>query len=276
MYVSDKNFITIQGWMLRLGIKGNELLAYALVYCFSQDNNSKFNGSLTYIQEWLQSSRNTAISTMRSLEEKGLIIKKQEENNRVITNYYVAVVPPNGGSAKNELPVQNLSEGSANSAPNNKIYNKNSSRSNTISLHSSPTLTSSPTTTTSTITSTTSPQPPEGACVCGKEKKELDLSFIGDFRFRGMMRRWFDFRKEMRRPFTQTGAEQCYKNLLEMSKQDPSIAQKIIDQSIGNNWQGLFPLKAMPNGNYNSTSTAGSNWTTEFRRAVERQAGIIK
>lgn len=274
MYVSNKNFITIQGWMLRLGIKGNELIAYALVYCFSQDNNSMFNGSLTYIQEWLQSSRNTAISTMKALEEKGLIIKKQEEHNRVITNYYVAVVPANDGSAKNELPVQNLSEGSANSAPNNKIYNK-SSRSNTISLHSSTPLTSSTTTTTSTITSTT-PQPPEGDCGFGREKKELDLSFIGDFRFRGMMRRWFDFHKEIRKPYTQTGAEGCYKNLLEMSKQDPSIAQQIIDQSIGNNWQGLFPLKATPNGNYNTTSTAGSNWTTEYRRAFERRAGIIK
>jgi len=34
-----------------------------------------------------------------------------------------------------------------------------------------------------------------------------------------------------------------YRNLQEYSGNNVSVAQKVVDQSIGNNWQGIFPLK---------------------------------
>ena len=45
------NYITILDFMVScLGLKGNELIIFALIYGFSQDNVSDFHGSLTYIQ----------------------------------------------------------------------------------------------------------------------------------------------------------------------------------------------------------------------------------
>jgi hypothetical protein len=43
----SNNYISIQGWMVeQLGLKGNELLAYALIHGFSQDGKNQFTGSM--------------------------------------------------------------------------------------------------------------------------------------------------------------------------------------------------------------------------------------
>ena len=51
--IKNENFITIQGWMTKLNISGNELLTYAIIYGFSQDEQSVFSGSSSYISKWL-------------------------------------------------------------------------------------------------------------------------------------------------------------------------------------------------------------------------------
>ena len=70
----SNNYIAIQGWMVeQLGLKGNELLAYALIHGFSQDGKNQFTGSLTYIQQWLNCAHSTAVLTLQSLVKKQLI-----------------------------------------------------------------------------------------------------------------------------------------------------------------------------------------------------------
>lgn len=137
--INPNTYYTVQAWMVSdLGLKGNELALYAIIYGFSQDGRSEFMGSISYIQEWLGCSRNTAIKTMAGLVEKGLV-KKKIAANGIDCNAYKAL--PNfpdgsaksapgvvqiltGGSANSALEVvQNLTGGSANSAPNNNIYN---------------------------------------------------------------------------------------------------------------------------------------------------------
>lgn len=118
--VKPQNYLTIQGWMLNIGCKNiQEVVAFALVYGFSQDNNSQFSGSISYIQEWLMCSRPTAIATMKSLEEKGLIKKEQYEVNGVKFNRYTAL----GGGKEILLPVKEIDGGSKESLPNNNIIN---------------------------------------------------------------------------------------------------------------------------------------------------------
>lgn len=74
--VKDTNFITIQGWMrTKLNLKGNELLIYALIYGFSQDGRSRFNGSRKYISEWCGCALDTVDRSLGSLVDKGLIAK---------------------------------------------------------------------------------------------------------------------------------------------------------------------------------------------------------
>lgn len=72
-----KTSTTIQGWMPKLGLKGNPLIVFSLIYGFSQDGHSKFRGSLTYIQEFTGCSRPTIVSVLNGLIEKGLIHKEK-------------------------------------------------------------------------------------------------------------------------------------------------------------------------------------------------------
>lgn len=72
--VNDNNFVTIQGWMrTKLNLKGNELLAYAVIYGFSQTDGAKFTGSRKYLAEWCGCSLATIDRTLNSLVYKGLI-----------------------------------------------------------------------------------------------------------------------------------------------------------------------------------------------------------
>lgn len=76
MDIKDTNFVTIQGWMrTKLGLKGNELLAYAVIYGFSQIAGTKFTGSRKYLAEWCGCSLATIDRTLISLVNKGLISK---------------------------------------------------------------------------------------------------------------------------------------------------------------------------------------------------------
>lgn len=72
--INDNNFVTIQGWMrTKLGLKGNELLAYAVIYGFSQTDGAKFTGSRKYLAEWCGCSMATIDRTLNSLVGKGII-----------------------------------------------------------------------------------------------------------------------------------------------------------------------------------------------------------
>lgn len=74
MDIKDTNFVTIQGWMrTKLNLKGNELLAYAVIYGFSQTDGARFTGSRKYLAEWCGCSLATVDRTLNSLVDKGLI-----------------------------------------------------------------------------------------------------------------------------------------------------------------------------------------------------------
>lgn len=45
-----------------LGLKGSELVAYALIYGFSQDGESWFTGSAQYVADWCGIDRRNAIN----------------------------------------------------------------------------------------------------------------------------------------------------------------------------------------------------------------------
>lgn len=74
--IKDENFVNIQGWMCsKLHLKGNSLLIYAIIYGFSQDGNSSFHGSLSYLEEWTNSTRQSIINVLKDLVDSELIIK---------------------------------------------------------------------------------------------------------------------------------------------------------------------------------------------------------
>ena len=83
--IRNENFYTVLGWMLNvLELKGNELIIFAIIYSFSQDGESEFNGSLTYLQNFSNiKSQNTVMATLKSLTDKNYIIKREYMKNNV-------------------------------------------------------------------------------------------------------------------------------------------------------------------------------------------------
>lgn len=84
-----QNYLQLQGWMVQdLNLKGNDLLAFGLIYGFCQDGNSEFTGSIDYVCTWLNASRPTVSKSLSNLCEKELIIKRIEIINNVQFNRY--------------------------------------------------------------------------------------------------------------------------------------------------------------------------------------------
>ena len=78
--MNDKGYVNIQGWMINnLGLTGNKLILFALIFGFSQDGVSKFRGSGSYIASALNISRRTAINLLKELLKDKYITK--EKNN---------------------------------------------------------------------------------------------------------------------------------------------------------------------------------------------------
>lgn len=88
--VKDENYINIQGWMVtKLGLKGNELLIYAIIYGFSQTEDQTFNGSLQYLADWTNSTKQGVTKNLKALVEKEYIIKEDKYINNVkFCEYY--------------------------------------------------------------------------------------------------------------------------------------------------------------------------------------------
>ena len=86
-----------------------------------------------------------------------------------------------------------------------------------------------------------------------KEKKELDLSFCNS-QFIELIIKWLKYKKEKKQSYTQMGIEMFYKKLLTLSNNNLSVASEIINNSIANNYAGIFELKNNKSSNYNYCS----------------------
>ena len=82
--VNPQNFYVVQGWMVSdLGLKGNELAVYAIIYGFSQSEQQYYTGSAQYLADWIQSTKKTALTALKSLVEKDYIEKQERIENGV-------------------------------------------------------------------------------------------------------------------------------------------------------------------------------------------------
>lgn len=74
--MQKESYVVLRPFMVEeLGLKGSELVAYALIYGFSQDGESWFTGSAQYVADWCGIARRNAINVLQKLTEKGLVEK---------------------------------------------------------------------------------------------------------------------------------------------------------------------------------------------------------
>lgn len=111
--LKDGNYYTVQAFMVRdLKLKGLEKDVYAIIYGFSQAENQRYTGSLQYLADWCCSTKQGIVKSLKSLLEKGLILKESKKINNVnFVEYYTTEF--NGGIK------QSLTGGIQLSLPNN-------------------------------------------------------------------------------------------------------------------------------------------------------------
>lgn len=109
-----------------LQLKGNELLVYSVIHSFSQGEQGCFYGSLNTLAEIVGCTFQTALTTLKSLTEKGLINKRDIYADGVKRCAYTATQKIGEGTQKILGGYsKNLSGGTQNFLPNNKEYIEN-------------------------------------------------------------------------------------------------------------------------------------------------------
>ena len=215
--VKDENYIHIPGWAVtRLGLKGNELLVYSIIYGFSQDGETRFTGSLQYLADWTNSTKQSCIKCLKSLAEKGYITKYEKIVNGVKFCEYQAVKPKFMVVNKVEQgSKQSLTGGIKQSLPN--ILDNNILDNNTVSNK--------------------------------KERKSKSKSYdeqIGEYtqneELQEALKAFIQMRSFIKKPLTEYGLKLLLNKLSKIGKTDAERIA-IVNRSVEHNWQGFFEIK---------------------------------
>lgn len=82
------NYVKVEEWMLELGLKPGELLAFAVIYSFGK-TGEWFQGSASYLGKWMGiKKKHNVIHALSSLVDKGLLEKREKwENGQKLCDY---------------------------------------------------------------------------------------------------------------------------------------------------------------------------------------------
>lgn len=144
--VNRDNYIVVQGWMLTdLKLKGNELIIYACIYGFSQAEGQTFTGSLQYLADWTNSTKQGVLKALKSLVEKQYIAKKENYINGVKFCEYYATKFNRVLNKVEQGMQQSSTDGMQQSLPNkidldNQVINKNNIASERAKRFTPPTV----------------------------------------------------------------------------------------------------------------------------------------
>ena len=96
------------------------------------------------------------------------------------------------------------------------------------------------------------------------KKSQLDMSIVSS-EMREVVETWLAYKKEKAQSYKPTGFKTFYKKLCELSGNNPQVAMAIIEQSMQNNYAGIFPLR----NNNNNNNYGRETITDKIRRTVE-------
>ena len=132
-------YVVVQPWMVTdYNLNGNKLLIYALIWGFSQDDQSCFYGSVSYIVEYFKLSKRAVLNLLGELEKDGLIRKWSETVNGRPTNRYAALRPAECSSASDGC--KKCTSTGAECAPKKENNNKSENKGPSATRFSPPTV----------------------------------------------------------------------------------------------------------------------------------------
>ena len=79
---------------------------------------------------------------------------------------------------------------------------------------------------------------------------------------------WLAYKKEKGQSYKPTGFKTFYKNLCELSDNNPKVAMAIIEQSMRNNYAGIFPLRN-DNNQYGRFKTNSDSFDESVKKSNE-------
>lgn len=123
--MKNENYITIQGWMRNeLGLKGNDLLVYAIIYGFTQTEGQRFTGGLSYLADWCGATKAGIIKNLQNLLGRGLIERTDRYINGVKFVEYHATQFNGACNSVEQWVCNSVEQGGKLSLPNNIEDNK--------------------------------------------------------------------------------------------------------------------------------------------------------
>lgn len=229
--LKQKNYTTLQGWMVsELKLSGLELICYALIYGFTQDEESVFMGSRKYLSQWLGCSLPTVDKTLKTLIDKGLIEKHTEVINNVTFNRYKHVALDD-----NFIPHKKTFGGSKEFLGGAKdvFHNNNNNKDNIDNRDNIENR--------ENINNKKEKKEIDKS-ISKKKKKLFDFSGING-EFLPAIEKWLEYKSARGQQYkNQMSFNIMVNRLLKLSNYNAINANEIVDQSIANNYAGLFAL----------------------------------
>lgn len=220
-HIKDTNYFVVHGWMRNLlGLRGNALDLYAIIYGFSQADHQEFTASISYLAEWLGVSRPTIINNLKELVDNGLLTKESEDINGVTYCRYRAVTPFDEGGKETLQGVVKKFDYPSKETLHNKEEDKEDEK---------------------------KPFPTEKG---GASKKtpsyDKVLSDPSNEFIREALTKWIRACRDRGVGFQYKTLERWAGILRENAGESPEIALAIVDQSIEAGWKDLYKLKRKP------------------------------
>ena len=82
--LQDNHEIKIHNWMVsELKLKANELIIYAIIHNHKEENSLGYYGGITLLEKLTGASRNTVISVLKNLVDKGHVTRLEFNSKNV-------------------------------------------------------------------------------------------------------------------------------------------------------------------------------------------------
>ena len=213
----------------RLELKGVALEIYAIVYGFSQDGESEFKGSISYLCDFTGTSRPTVIKALKDLVASDYLIKTETEINGVKFNKYkvnLQVVKEFNRGSK-----ETLQGGSKETLPNN----------NTIDN-----------------------KPDNDTKKERKTSYDDILSGITDTDLKALYLEYIKMRKLIKAPMTDRALQMLIKKVNELEPDSINNQKQMLETAIMNNWKSVYPIRREANNGKTETKASNKRCGDEY------------
>ena len=210
--MKETDYVVIQNWMVsKLRLKGNDLIVYAIIYGFSRNQNGqRFIGSLQYLADWTNSTKNGVAKNLRNLLDLGYI-EKTEEIVAGVKHCYYEVTDLDAIQLCCMGVSNSVGQGIQQSCTNN--INNNIDKKNIANNIN------------------------KGVSAVDRMISDLDASE----KLKEALTNFVAMRKTIRAPITEIGMQMLLSKLFRIGADDATRIA-ILEQSIMNGWKGIFEL----------------------------------